>query len=62
VLLDKLASSAKRFGNKLEERHVKRLRELAVSQDKEEATAAAATLGALNLPNSQLLPLILGKK
>ncbi len=61
VMLGKLADSAKRFGNKVEERHVTRLREMAMGQDREESTAAAAVLGALDLPNSQLLPLITGK-
>ncbi len=59
ALLSLVADSAKRFGNKLEERHVKRVLEMTGSEDDKEATSAAALMGALNLPNSQLIPLIL---
>lgn len=61
ALLTLAAESAKRFGNKLEARHITRVVELASSKDDREATAAAALMGALNLPNNQLLPLILKK-
>lgn len=61
ALLALSADSAKRFGNRLEQRQVNRVVELASSQSDAEATAAAALMGALNLPNSQLLPLILKK-
>jgi hypothetical protein len=60
AMLDKLGESAKRFGNQLEPRQVQRLLELAATGGNEEATAAAAVLGALNLPNDNLVPLILG--
>lgn len=59
ALLSLVSDSAKRFGNRLEERHVKRVLEMTGSEDDKEATAAAALMGALNLPNSQLIPLIL---
>lgn len=61
-LLGKLGASARRYGNKMDNRHVSRLREAAMSADAAEATAAASVLGSLNLSNSQLLPLIAGKK
>jgi hypothetical protein len=60
-MLDKLGGSARRYGNKLEERHVARLRELARGNDAAEATAAASVLGSLNLSNQQFLPLLAGK-
>ena len=60
ALLRKVTDSAKRFGNQLEARQVGRLTELAAKGTGEEATAAAALMGALNLPNSQVVPLILG--
>ncbi len=61
ALLGQASGSAKRFGNKLEERHVARVIELAQKGEGAEATAAAALMGALNLPNAQLLPLIVAK-
>lgn len=61
-MLGKLGFSARRYGNRLDGRQVNRLRELAMSQDAAEATAAASVLGSLNLSNSQLLPLIAAKK
>lgn len=60
MLLNKVAVSAKRFGNQLEERQIRRVLELARSRDAAESTAAAALAGSLNLPNADLLPLILG--
>ncbi|MBL8886416.1 MAG: HEAT repeat domain-containing protein [Phycisphaerales bacterium] len=60
MLINKVATSAKRFGNQLEERQVRRVLELARSSDAAESTAAAALAGSLNLPNADLLPLILG--
>ncbi|MCC6678576.1 MAG: hypothetical protein IT436_15690 [Phycisphaerales bacterium] len=60
ALLKKVTDSAKRFGNQLEARQVGRLTELASKGSEAEATAAAALMGALNLPNSQVVPLILG--
>lgn len=59
ALLHKVADSAKRFGNQLEARQVGRLTELATKGSETEATAAAALMGALNLPNSQIVPLIM---
>lgn len=59
-LLGKVAGSAKRFGNQLDERQVRRVLELAKSNDPAESTAAAALAGSLSLPNADLLPLILG--
>jgi hypothetical protein len=59
ALLDKVASSAKRFGNKLESRQVTRLVALTKNAEGQTATSAAALMGALNLPNNDLLPLIL---
>lgn len=61
ALLGKVADSAKRFGNRLEPRQVDRLIELAGTGSGDEATAAAALVGALNLPNTNLIPLILGR-
>lgn len=59
ALLNKVIDSAKRFGNQLEPRQVGRLTELAAKGTGAEATAAAALMGALNLPNTQIVPLIL---
>ncbi len=61
-LMNKVADSAKRFGSMLEQRQINRLIELASGSDETEATAAAALAGSLNLPNTTLLPLILGGK
>lgn len=56
------ANSAKRFGNQLEERHINSLVRLASAADTDEqATAAAALMGALNLSNKDLIPLILSE-
>lgn len=60
ALLGTVADSAKRFGSFLEDRHVTRLVEIARTAPETEATAAASLMGALNLPNSQILPLIPG--
>ncbi len=61
AMLNAVARSAKRFGNLLEDRHVSRLVEMAGSGRDAEATAAAALMGALNLPNTRLVPLITGQ-
>jgi len=61
-LLNLVAASAKRFGNKLDDRQVSRIAQLAGEGTDAEATAAASLLGSLNVPNSRLLPLILGTK
>ncbi|HBS29177.1 MAG TPA: hypothetical protein DEB06_06925 [Phycisphaerales bacterium] len=57
-----MTDSAKRFGNLLEERQVRWLIERADSPDEDEATASAALMGALNLPNDRIVPLILGTR
>lgn len=61
LLLGKVADSAKRFGNLLEPRQVNSVLELAAKGDESDATAAAALLGALQVPNNELMPLILAK-
>ena len=61
VLLGFVADSAKRFGNLLTERQVRRLIDLARTGERREATAAAAAMGALSLPNESLLQLIIGE-
>lgn len=60
-LLNLVSSSAKRFGGMLEQRQVDRVVELAGKGADAEATAAAGLMGALSLPNSQVLPLIIKK-
>lgn len=62
AMMGLVSASAKRFGNQLEQRQVTRVVELASSKNEVEATSAAALLGSLSLPNSQLVPLILGSK
>jgi hypothetical protein len=59
ALLGKTADSAKRHGNLLETRQVERVLELVSRAPDKEATAAAALIGSLNLPNVNLVPLIL---
>jgi hypothetical protein len=60
ALMEKVAASARRFGNMLETRQVSRVLELAGSPDDATAIAAATVAGALSLPNSDLVPLITG--
>jgi hypothetical protein len=60
ALVGKVAGSVKRFGNQLDERQITALAELAGTTKGPEATAAAALMGALNLSNNRLVPLILG--
>jgi len=60
-LLALVADSAKRFGNMLTDRQIRRLVDLALSGDQAQGTAAAALMGALNLPNERLLPLVIGE-
>lgn len=60
ALVSRVNASAKRFGNLLEERQVRWLLERAQSATGEEATASAALVGALNLSNDQLVPLLVG--
>jgi len=62
ALLGKVAGSAKRHGNLLEPRHITSLRDVVTGGEDAEATAAAALMGALNLPNAELVPLILGQQ
>lgn len=58
ALMNLTADSARRFGNLLESRHTSRLVEIAMSGNDTEATAAAALIGALQIPNTDLMPLI----
>jgi hypothetical protein len=63
ALLGKVAHSAKLAGNMLEQRQITALIRLATggATNDAQATAAAAVMGALNLPNADLIPLITGK-
>ncbi len=61
-LLGLAANSAKRFGNQIEPRQVEALMSLTTKATGDEATAAAAVVGALNLQGSGVVPLILGTK
>lgn len=58
-LLTMVADSGKRFGNQLDNRQIRRLIELAQDSDNELATVAVATMGALEVTNTTLVPLIL---
>ncbi len=60
-LLGKVTQSAKRFGNLLDARQVKRLVDGATTGTDAEATARAALMGALSLPNDSITRLIVGK-
>jgi HEAT repeat protein len=62
ALLGMVSESAKRFGNMLEVREVQQLVEIAGKGADDEATAAASLMGALNLPNNELVSLIIKKK
>lgn len=59
LLLGSVGRSARLFGNRLESRHVEALAALTRGADQRQATAAAAVLGALNLPGEGVVPLIL---
>ncbi|MEC9372340.1 MAG: HEAT repeat domain-containing protein [Planctomycetota bacterium] len=60
-MLEKVAESAKLFGNMLDDRQVRDLLALAEAADSDlEATAAAALIGVLNLPQASTTSLILG--
>ncbi|MEM0982787.1 MAG: HEAT repeat domain-containing protein [Planctomycetota bacterium] len=59
ALLGKVGDSAKRHGNLLPERQIRRLIDLASSPDTAVATAAAAVMGALELDGFQIVPLLL---
>jgi len=58
-LLDVVAGSARRYGNLLEPRQINQLFDLARLGSDREATSAAALMGSLDLPNRELVPLIL---
>jgi len=58
-LLILVADSGKRFGNQLDNRQTRRLIELAQSENDDLATVAVATMGALEIANTSLVPLIL---
>ncbi|RMH14493.1 MAG: HEAT repeat domain-containing protein [Planctomycetota bacterium] len=60
ALLGYVADSAKRFGNQLAERQVRRVIEMTMVADDALATSAAAVMGSLELPNSDIVPLIVG--
>lgn len=61
AMLGLVADSGKRFGNSLDDRQVRRLVELARSNDYALATSAAAVMGAMKLPNEDLLPIMFGE-
>ena len=61
-LLGKVADAAKRYGNLLRDRQVDRLVEMAADPDLTLATATESVMGALNLPNTELMPLLLQEK
>ena len=61
AMLNAVSTSAKRTGNQLTERQVASLLELVTKGGDAEATAAASLMGALNLPNANIVPLILGR-
>ncbi len=60
-LMEQVANSAKRFGNLLEARQIDRLIDFALSAEGIEATAAASLMGALDLPNDRVVPLIISQ-
>ena len=62
ALLEKVGDSAKRYGQQIEDRHVRSLFQMADSDDEALATAAAAVLGALGLPNDRFIELIIGER
>lgn len=62
ALINIVADSAKRNGNLLAPRQVESIVAMAKDGQGEEATAAAALMGSLSLPNKDLVPLILGQK
>lgn len=62
ALLGMVGDSAKRFGNMLDVRAVAQVVDLAATGNDEEATAAAGLMGALSLPNAELVGLIAQKK
>ncbi len=62
AMLGFVADSAKRFGNMLDVRQVSQVVEMASKGEDEEATSAAALMGALNLPNADFVQLISQKQ
>lgn len=58
MLVSKLTASAKRFGNQLDERHIKRIMDVAGKGSDEQATAVAGLIGSLNLPNTSIVPML----
>lgn len=58
-LMNYVAQSAKLYGNMLQDRQINRLMDATLGSTGAEATAAAALMGALNLPNDRILPLII---
>ncbi|MBX3316808.1 MAG: hypothetical protein KF902_08105 [Phycisphaeraceae bacterium] len=61
ALLGKVTESARRYGNRIEERQVGRLLQMARSASGSEATAAAGLMGALGLSSRDIVPLLLGE-
>ncbi len=61
TLLGKVADSAKKFGNMLEDRQVKGLIDLSGKGSDEQATAVAALIGSLNLEAGSVTGVIVGK-
>ena len=57
-MLTIVSDSGKRYGNQLNNRQIRRLIELAQSENDELAATAAATMGALEVENDTLLQLI----
>jgi hypothetical protein len=62
ALLGLTAESAKRFGNMLEVREVGQVVDIAGKGADDEATAAASLMGALNLPNNEVVNMIVKPK
>lgn len=60
--LNRAAAGARKHGNLLEDRQTQRLVELAGTTKGEPGTALAALVGALDLPNRSIVPLIVGGK
>ncbi|MGD9688787.1 MAG: hypothetical protein AB7K52_02490 [Phycisphaerales bacterium] len=58
-LLGKVTQSAKKYGNMLDDRQIRRLVEMAGAGTDAEATAKAALIGALNLSSDNIVPMIL---
>jgi hypothetical protein len=61
ALLGFLGDSGKRFGNMLSDRQTRALIRLAQDEDEALATTAVAAMGALEIENDELLPLILAE-